>query len=94
LHINRWANTNLLGSSVMFKLASRHAISFRTRIRRFANINRIHGELYETHIDDDAIDKSFPIDIKNLNISKELRLICGAAFYSSENNFFKSGITL
>jgi hypothetical protein len=41
----------------MFKLAPRNAIGFRTRIRRFTNINRIRGELYENHINDDAIEE-------------------------------------
>ena len=95
---NLTSNVDIMGPSVMFNIAPKHAMAIYTRSRTFANIIDLNGDLVEDLNNDVNLNNSFSLSSGNANgVANswgEIGLSYAAVLLDNKQHFLKGGLTL
>ena len=95
---NLASNVDILGPSVMFNIAPKHAVAIYTRSRTFANVIDLNGVIFQDLKNDVNADNSFSLNSGNLNgVANswgEIGLSYAAVILQNKQHFLKGGLTL
>ncbi|MEO1030597.1 MAG: DUF5723 family protein [Bacteroidota bacterium] len=95
---NFFANADVLGPSVMFRLNDKSSIGLITRSRGLFNLSEINGKLYENLVDQFENDEDFSFDSQNLSGTlhawTEIGVSYGRLLLKKDRHELIGGITL
>ncbi|WP_422105372.1 DUF5723 family protein [Winogradskyella sp.] len=95
---NFFANADVLGPSVMFRLNDKSSIGLITRSRGLFNLSEINGKLYENLVDQFENDEDFSFDSQNLSGTlhawTEIGVSYGHLLLKKDRHELIGGITL
>ena len=93
-----YGNVDIMGPSFMFNLSPKYAIGLLTRVRAFANINRVNGTLFENAWRKFDGSQNFDLVEDDFNSTfhgwTEFGIAFGAILADQGKHFIKSGLTL
>ncbi len=93
-----YGNIDILGPSVLFNLGPKHSIGITTRVRGFANMNRVNGELFQNAWNKFNDSENFTVDDGDFNVTvhawTETGITLGGIIADQGKHFIKGGITL
>ncbi len=93
-----YGNIDVMGPSVLFNITPKHAIGLTTRVRGFANINKVNGELFQNAWNKFNDVENFDIEEGDFNVTvhawTEVGITIGAIIADQGKHFIKAGATL
>lgn len=93
-----FANVDILGPSLMYKISPIQSLAITSRLRSFINFNNISGNLVEDFIEDFASEETYSFGMyefsETAHLWGEIGITYGRVLMQADQHFFKGGLSL